>query len=259
MVQVALGGLLAALGYGLGAGIAALAGRTAPRSPAWRRAWAGAAGAAWAGAAAMTAAAMDWQRQQSESLGLPPTSPAWWAALVGSIAVAAVLLLAARSLRGLARGRRPTHRAAAAAGPPGPGRRPQRPRWSPVSSWAGSPPPRRCSGTSTPRSSLPHRRPRCGRAGRVRWCRGTRWGPRAARSSSAGPRPRRSTRSPDVPPSSRSGSSPGSPAHRPRSSARIWSWRSWTAPTGSTARSSSRWSRPATGSSTRLSPTRRST
>lgn len=102
VVQVGLGALLAALGYALGTAVGAGLRRTDVGRSRWQHAWTVVAVASWGVAGAMTAAAMSWQQQQAEALGVTPVAPSWWWALGGSVALAAVLVLLGRLLRALA-------------------------------------------------------------------------------------------------------------------------------------------------------------
>lgn len=58
---------------------------------------------AWLVAAALTPRACGWQLVQQQQLGIPPAEPPWWLVLVGSLVLAAVILLIARCVRALGR------------------------------------------------------------------------------------------------------------------------------------------------------------
>lgn len=104
VIALALAGLLAAIGYGLGSALGWLLRRVVPVTPAWRRAPWIAAAAAWLAAVILCWPARAWQDEQNAALGMEPTAPHPLLLTAGGLLVAAVLVLLARGLRALGAG-----------------------------------------------------------------------------------------------------------------------------------------------------------
>ncbi len=104
-IAVALAGLLAALGYGLGCVVAWTARRLAPWSPGRRSRRAGlvATGVLWAWAVVMTFVSGGWQSEQAAALGMANPAPAPSVVLLAGLLLGWLLVLAGRGLREIAR------------------------------------------------------------------------------------------------------------------------------------------------------------
>lgn len=104
VVAIALVGLLAALGYAVGATVGALLRRVVPALRGGHRAPWIAAGLVWLVAVVLCWPASAWQDEQSVALGMEPTAPFPLLLAAGGLVVAALLVLLARGVRALAAG-----------------------------------------------------------------------------------------------------------------------------------------------------------